>query len=112
MQIEYVRYPITTPLFQTVKSLSDCLGEPMWDLLQQLRGQRKTGRSAKMLFEVLGECGLFHETLLSKMIYLENTKRWDSWRHALHHRLDQVRERAHNSANEMALELEANTEKQ
>ena len=31
------------------------LGEPMWDILQQLREQRKTGRSAKMLFEVLGD---------------------------------------------------------
>lgn len=30
------------------------LGEPIWNLLQELRGQRKTGRSARMLFEVLG----------------------------------------------------------
>ena len=85
------------------------LGEPMWDLLQQLRGQRKTGRSAKMLFEVLGDMWVISRNPFIEDDLLENTKRWDSLRHALHHRLDQVRERAHNSANEMALELEANT---
>ncbi|MBI3069303.1 MAG: DUF3683 domain-containing protein, partial [Betaproteobacteria bacterium] len=31
------------------------LGAPMWDLLNELRSQRRTGRSAKMLYEVLGD---------------------------------------------------------
>ena len=31
------------------------LGEPMWKLLEELRAERKTGRSARMLFEVLGD---------------------------------------------------------
>ncbi|WP_434779602.1 DUF3683 domain-containing protein [Neisseria sp. Ec49-e6-T10] len=31
------------------------LGESTWHLLQQLREERKTGRSARMLFEVLGD---------------------------------------------------------
>ena len=30
------------------------LGDEAWQILQDLRGQRKTGRSARMLFEVLG----------------------------------------------------------
>ena len=29
------------------------LGEPMWTLLEDLRSERRTGRSARMLFEVL-----------------------------------------------------------
>src|SRR5690606_27368025 len=31
------------------------LGAPRWDLLNALRTQRRTGRSAKMLYEVLGD---------------------------------------------------------
>jgi hypothetical protein len=31
------------------------LGESAWNTLTQLRGERKTGRSARMLFEVLGD---------------------------------------------------------
>ncbi len=31
------------------------LGEPAWGLLTDLRGERRTGRSARMLYEVLGE---------------------------------------------------------
>ena len=31
------------------------LGEEIWNVLNELRGERKTGRSARMLFEVLGD---------------------------------------------------------
>ena len=31
------------------------LGAPMWRSLEELRGERRTGRSARMLFEVLGD---------------------------------------------------------
>ena len=31
------------------------LGEPAWGLLSMLRGARQTGRSARMLYEVLGD---------------------------------------------------------
>ena len=31
------------------------LGKAMWDLIEELRGSRRTGRSARMLFEVLGD---------------------------------------------------------
>ena len=31
------------------------LGAPLWGVLNELRGQRRTGRSAKMLYEVLGD---------------------------------------------------------
>ena len=82
------------------------LGEPMWDLLQQLREQRKTGRSAKMLFEVLGDMWVISRNPFIEDDLIENKKRWESLRHALHHRLDQVKERAQKSANDNALKLE------
>ena len=31
------------------------LGEEIWTVLNKLRDERKTGRSARMLFEVLGD---------------------------------------------------------
>ena len=31
------------------------LGDEIWKILEELRGERKTGYSAKMLFEVLGD---------------------------------------------------------
>ncbi|MBP8813902.1 MAG: DUF3683 domain-containing protein, partial [Laribacter sp.] len=31
------------------------LGEPAWQTLNELRAERRTGRSARMLFEVLGD---------------------------------------------------------
>ncbi|MBU3739115.1 MAG: DUF3683 domain-containing protein, partial [Rhodoferax sp.] len=31
------------------------LGARAWELLEQLRGERRTGRSARMLYEVLGD---------------------------------------------------------
>ena len=31
------------------------LGPALWDLLNELRSQRRTGRSARMLYEVLGD---------------------------------------------------------
>ena len=35
--------------------VSRLLGESAWQILETLRTQRKTGRSARMLFEVLGD---------------------------------------------------------
>jgi FAD/FMN-containing dehydrogenase/Fe-S oxidoreductase len=83
------------------------LGEPLWEVLQQIRGERKTGRSAKMLFEVLGDMWVISRNPFIQDDLIENPKRWASLRHALHHRLDQVKERAASSDNAKALEIEA-----
>jgi len=85
------------------------LGEGAWDILQTLRSQRKTGRSAKMLFEVLGDMWVISRNPFLQDDLVENRKRWDSLCHALHHRLDQVRQRAEENNNTLALELESKT---
>lgn len=82
------------------------LGESMWEILQHLREQRKTGRSAKMLFEVLGDMWVITRNPYLQDDLLENRKRWDSLRHALYHRLEQIRERAVENENQLALQLE------
>jgi FAD/FMN-containing dehydrogenase/Fe-S oxidoreductase len=82
------------------------LGERMWDVLNQLRGQRRTGRSARMLFEVLGDIWVIQRNPFIQDDMLESPKRRGSLVHALHHRLDQIVARA--NGNELALELAAN----
>ncbi len=84
------------------------LGEAMWDSIQQLRELRKTGRSAKMLFEVLGDMWVISRNPFIQDDLVENPKRWQSLRHALYHRLDQIRDRARKNANQIAIELESN----
>lgn len=70
------------------------LGEEQWDILNQLRSQRRTGRSARMLFEVLGDMWVIQRNPFIQDDLLSNQKRRNSLIHALHHRLSQIEERA------------------
>ena len=79
------------------------LGEEMWGVLNELRAERVTGRSARMLFEVLGDMWVISRNPFIQDDLIENPRRWDSLVHALHHRLDQIVERA--ESNELALRL-------
>jgi len=79
------------------------LGESLWDTLNVLRGQRRTGRSARMLFEVLGDIWVVQRNPFIQDDLLENPKRLTSLIHALHHRLDQIVIRANDNA--LALDL-------
>ena len=79
------------------------LGEPMWDVLNELRASRRTGRSARMLFEVLGDMWVIHRNPYLQDDLLENPQRWDSLTEALRHRLSQIVERA--AGNVLTLQL-------
>ena len=79
------------------------LGEEMWDLIEELRVSRRTGRSARMLFEVLGDMWV-----VARNPYLQDDLQADMERRnaligALKHRLDQFETRA--NANTRALRL-------
>ena len=50
------------------------LGEEIWDILNELRGVRKTGRSARMLFEVLGDLWVVSRNPYLQDDLLENPK--------------------------------------
>ena len=52
-RIREIPYNYTS--FSDREIVSRFLGEDMWDVLNELRGTRRTGRSAQMLFEVLGD---------------------------------------------------------
>ena len=79
------------------------LGEDMWRLIERLRAERRTGRSARMLFEVLGDMWVVTRNPYIQDDLLENRKRFESLTHALHHRLDQIVARA--DGNREALQL-------
>ncbi|MCP5351895.1 MAG: DUF3683 domain-containing protein [Chromatiales bacterium] len=79
------------------------LGERHWHLLEELRGERKTGISARMLFEVLGDMWVVVRNPYLQEDLLEDRHRRDALIEAMHHRLDQIEVRA--NGNSQALEL-------
>ncbi|HEY9148236.1 MAG TPA: DUF3683 domain-containing protein, partial [Gammaproteobacteria bacterium] len=85
------------------------LGEEQWRRLDVLRGERVTGRSARMLFEVLGDMWVIVRNPFIQDDLIENRKRWDSLVHALHHRLDQIVARAEGNEEALALAGAART---
>jgi len=69
------------------------LGEPAWALLDELRGERRTGRSARMLYEVLGDIWVVERNPFLQDDLLDNPKRRRQLIEALHHRLREVQRR-------------------
>src|SRR5512143_4228140 len=69
------------------------LGREMWQLLGELRGERRTGRSARMLFEVLGDIWVVERNPYLQDDLLDNPKRRQLLVDALHHRLNEVDKR-------------------
>ena len=69
------------------------LGEPAWDLLNQLRAERRTGRSARMLYEVLGDIWVVQRNPYLQDDLIDNPKRRGLLVDALHHRLGEVEKR-------------------
>lgn len=69
------------------------LGESSWELLDSLRGARQTGRSARMLYEVLGDIWVVRRNPYLQDDMLDNPKRRAKLIEALHHRLGEIDKR-------------------
>ncbi|HZX25922.1 MAG TPA: FAD/FMN-binding oxidoreductase [Telluria sp.] len=69
------------------------LGESSWKLLEELRAARQTGRSARMLYEVLGDIWVVRRNPYLQDDLLDNPKRRQNLIDALHHRLAEVDKR-------------------
>src|SRR3954447_4057268 len=69
------------------------LGEDSWRLLDELRGARQTGRSARMLYEVLGDIWVVRRNPYLQDDMLDNPKRRQALIDALNHRLGEVDKR-------------------
>ncbi len=79
------------------------LGEEMWNILNLLRKKRRTGRSARMLFDVLGDMWVITRNPYIQDDLIADQKRFKSLVSTLHERLDQVISRA--QKNQQALNL-------
>jgi len=69
------------------------LGESLWTILDELRGERRTGRSARMLYEVLGDIWVVQRNPYLQDDLVDNPKRRRLLIEALHHRLNEVERR-------------------
>ena len=79
------------------------LGEESWRIVETLRGSRRTGRSARMLFEVLGDMWVIKRNPYVKDDLLNNRKRREALINALKHRLKQVELRADGNTDALKL---------
>src|SRR3984957_12068126 len=66
------------------------LGNEAWDALANLRSERRTGRSARMLYEVLGDIWVVRRNPYLQDDLIENSRRRRQLVEALHHRVTEV----------------------
>ncbi|WP_374366308.1 DUF3683 domain-containing protein [Piscinibacter sp.] len=69
------------------------LGARAWEVLNRLRQERRTGRSARMLYEVLGDVWVVQRNPYLQDDLLDNPKRRAALIEALHHRLGAIEAR-------------------
>jgi FAD/FMN-containing dehydrogenase/Fe-S oxidoreductase len=69
------------------------LGESLWTILDELRTERRTGRSARMLYEVLGDIWVVQRNPYLQDDLVDNPKRRRLLIEALHHRLNEIERR-------------------
>ena len=66
------------------------LGEDAWRTLEALRDERRTGRSARMLFEVLGDIWVVNRNPYLQDDLLDSPRRLNMLVEAMHHRLNEI----------------------
>jgi FAD/FMN-containing dehydrogenase/Fe-S oxidoreductase len=84
------------------------LGAEGWRLIEELRAERKTGLSARMLFEVLGDIWVVSRNPYLEDDLLANPKRRDLLVSALRHRLNEIERRRQGNVRVGALLVLAN----
>ena len=85
--------PYNYTSFSDREVVARLLGEDAWQLLTDLRGERKTGRSARMLYEVLGDIWVVKRNPYLQDDLLDNPKRRRQLIDALNHRLSEIDKR-------------------
>src|SRR5471032_2259305 len=83
------------------------LGPAMWEVLNDLRDQRRTGRSARMLYEVLGDIWVVTRNPYLQDDLLGNRKRRALLIEALRHRLREIKVRRQSEADQVTALLDA-----
>ena len=100
---QYREIPYNYTSFSDKEIVCRFLGSEAWELLNQLRQDRNTGRSSRMLFEVLGDMWVVDRNPYLQEDLIKNKRRWQALIDALYSRLDLIRNRA--DGNQKVLEL-------
>ena len=100
---QYREIPYNYTSFSDKEIVCRFLGCEAWELLESLRTNRNTGRSARMLFEVLGDMWVVDRNPYLQEDLIKNQRRWKSLIEALNSRLDLIRNRA--DSNNKVLDL-------
>jgi FAD/FMN-containing dehydrogenase/Fe-S oxidoreductase len=101
--------PYNTTSFSDREIVIRLLGADMWTVLDVLRGQRVTGRSARMLYEVLGDIWVVRRNPYLEDDLLNSRERRGALIGALKHRLTEIEKRR--AGNEPVAQLLAAAEK-
>jgi len=105
MRIREIPYNYTS--YSDREIIVRLLGFEMWDVLNQLRSKRRTGRSARMLFEVLGDIWIVRRNPFIQDDLTTHPKRFLDLKDAMFRRLDLIDERA--AGNPLVLQLAKRT---
>ncbi len=90
--------PYNTTSFSDREIVIRLLGAEMWAVLDVLRGQRVTGRSARMLYEVLGDIWVVRRNPYLEDDLLASRERRGALIGALKHRLAEIEKRRQGNA--------------
>lgn len=91
--------PYNYTSFSDKEIVQRLLGDDIWEILNILRSERRTGRSAKMLYEVLGDIWVVERNPYLQDDLLDNPKRRIALIEALNHRLNEIdRRRKHDGS--------------
>lgn len=100
--------PYNYTSFSDREIVNRLLGEESWHVLNNLRGVRRTGRSARMLFEILGDIWVVQRNPFLQDDLLDSPNRRKQLIDALWHRLGEVKKRnSGDSADQVEILLSA-----
>ena len=85
--------PYNYTSFSDREIVTRLLGDEAWALLDELRTERRTGRSARMLFEVLGDIWVVRRNPYLQDDLIDNPRRRRALVEALRHRLHEIERR-------------------
>ena len=103
MNVRLREIPYNYTSFSDREIVIRLLGEANWAVLNELRAQRVTGRSARMLYEVLGDIWVVQRNPYLEDDLLANRERRSALVEALRHRLREIDKRR--QGNEKVLKL-------
>jgi FAD/FMN-containing dehydrogenase/Fe-S oxidoreductase len=92
-QVRLREIPYNYTSFSDREIIIRLLGEETWRILNELRLERRTGRSARMLYEVLGDIWVVERNPYLQDDLLDNPKRRLALIEAMRHRLREVERR-------------------